>query len=73
MDDAVAEAGRIIRDLGDDGFAEGIAVGGAGGYALWVSSDLAKGLSRPCLTFGSPPLSKSEEFDIGAVELWWLR
>lgn len=44
-----------------------------GRYAIWLDADFAKGLSRSCLTFGSPPLVPIEEFDVGAVELWWLR
>lgn len=51
---------------------EGIAVGGAGGYALFLDSELVHGLSRTCLTFGSRSLASREEFNIGAVELWGL-
>ena len=42
-------------------------------YALWLDNELGKGLTRSCLTFGSPPLGPQEEFDIGSVELWWLK
>lgn len=51
---------------------EAIAVGGAGGYAIWLNSDLSSGLSRSSLTFGNDSLSSTEEFRIGAVELWGL-
>uniref|UniRef100_A0A1D2A5A5 Oxidation resistance protein 1 n=1 Tax=Auxenochlorella protothecoides TaxID=3075 RepID=A0A1D2A5A5_AUXPR len=64
---------RASNDYFMWGDAEGIAVGGSGGYAIWLDADFAKGLSRSCLTFGSPPLVPIEEFDVGAVELWWLR
>ncbi|GAB4823468.1 hypothetical protein N2152v2_010514 [Parachlorella kessleri] len=51
---------------------EGIAVGGAGGYALWLDEELSRGISRTSATFGNDSLSSKEEFLIGAVELWWL-
>lgn len=54
------------------GSTEALAVGGAGGYALWLDAELANGISRPSLTFGNTSLSSAEEFRIGAVELWWL-
>ena len=50
----------------------GIAVGGAGGYALWLDSDLLNGISRISATFGNECLASEEEFQIGAVECWWL-
>ena len=50
----------------------GIGVGGAGGYAIWVDSELGSGISRGSGTFGNPALASSEEFRIGAVELWLL-
>ncbi len=54
------------------GSQEAVAVGGAGGYALWLDSELSTGISRNSITFGNDSLSSSEEFRIGAVELWWL-
>lgn len=54
------------------GSREAVAVGGAGGYALWLDSELSSGISRNSITFGNDSLSTSEEFRIGAVELWWL-
>lgn len=54
------------------GTPEAIAVGGAGGYALWLDAELCQGISRSSLTFGNQSLSSSEEFMIGAVELWGL-
>ena len=54
------------------GSPEGIAVGGAGGYAIWLDSQLCHGLSRCSATFGNSCLASVEEFPIGAVELWAL-
>lgn len=54
------------------GSREAVAVGGAGGYALWLDSELSSGISRNSITFGNDSLSTKEEFRIGAVELWWL-
>ena len=51
---------------------EGIAVGGAGAYAIWLDSDLLTGISRTSATFGNDCLASEEEFRIGAVECWWL-
>lgn len=53
--------------------ADGLAVGGAGGYAIWLDNDLAEGISRSSGTFGSPCLASEEEFTIGSVELWHLQ
>ena len=55
------------------GSSEALAVGGAGGYALWLDAELSHGISRSSLTFGNDSLSSTEEFRIGAVELWWLK
>jgi hypothetical protein len=52
--------------------AEGIAVGGAGGYALYLDAELSAGVSRTSATFGNECLASDEEFRIGAVECWWL-
>lgn len=52
---------------------DAIAVGGAGGYALWLDNDLLQGISRNSLTFGNESLSSTEEFGVGAVEVWWLK
>lgn len=54
------------------GSREAVAVGGAGGYALWLDSELSNGISRNSITFGNDSLSTEEEFRIGAVELWGL-
>lgn len=51
---------------------DAIAVGGAGGYALWLDADLSSGLSRNSTTFGNDSLAASQEFKIGSVELWGL-
>jgi hypothetical protein len=51
-----------------------LAVGGAGGYALRLDAELARGRSAPSATFGNAPLAGpgAEDFEIGAVELWAL-
>lgn len=54
------------------GSPEGIAVGGAGGYAIWLDSELCHGISRCSSTFGNSCLASQEEFPVGAVELWAL-
>ena len=54
------------------GSSEAVAVGGAGGYAIWLDESLLNGLSRNSITFGNESLASSEEFKVGAVELWWL-
>lgn len=54
------------------GSPEGIAVGGAGGYAIWLDSELCRGISRCSLTFGNSCLASREEYLVGAVELWHL-
>ena len=41
-------------------------------YALWLDADLASGLSRNSTTFGNDSLAGSQEFRVGAVELWGL-
>jgi hypothetical protein len=55
------------------GSQEAIAVGGAGGYAIWLDNELCRGLSRSSLTFGNTCLAAEEEFVVGAVELWALQ
>jgi hypothetical protein len=51
-----------------------LAVGGAGGYALRLDAELARGRSAPSATFGNAPLAGpgAEDFAVGAVELWAL-
>ena len=42
-------------------------------FGLWLSADYGSGHSRArpkCTTFGSPALSRQEEFSIDALELW---
>jgi hypothetical protein len=50
-----------------------VAVGGAGGYALRLDGDLARGVSRNSITFGNDSLASGEEFEVGAVEMWVLK
>ncbi|KAL6759905.1 TLD-domain-containing protein [Haematococcus lacustris] len=51
---------------------EGLGVGGAGHFAIWMDNDLLEGSSAQCLTFDSPCLSSAPEFHIRAIELWHL-
>lgn len=64
------------KDVQNDFFMWGshdaIAVGGAGGYAIWLDKELSQGISRTSHTFGNSSLSSTEEFRIGSVELWGL-
>jgi len=47
-----------------------IAAGGGDNFALWLDSNLKRGSSKPCMTFNSPTLASSGDFDVMAVELW---
>jgi hypothetical protein len=64
--------GHTQNDFFQWGEKGAIAVGGAGGYALWLDEELARGLSRGSTTFGNDSLASGEEFAVGAVELWAL-
>lgn len=66
------KSNEVQNDFFMWGSHDAIAVGGAGGYALWLDRELSQGISRSSLTFGNSSLSSSEEFNIGAVELWGL-
>ncbi len=40
-------------------------------FGLWLDSDLHKGSSAPCLTFGNEGLlSHQQDFEVAAVEVW---
>ena len=44
-------------------------------FGLWLDSEFGKGHSRgkpTCTTFGSPPLSASEQFQIDELEAWGI-
>ncbi|KAF8424027.1 oxidation resistance protein 1 [Tirmania nivea] len=44
---------------------------GNGKFGLWLDSNLEKGVSSPCATFGNEPLSEEgEKFEIMGVEVW---
>lgn len=66
------KSSEIQNDFFMWGSHDAIAVGGAGGYAMWLDRELSRGVSRCSTTFGNDSLSSSEEFRIGAVELWHL-
>eukprot|EP00798_Chlamydomonas_sp_ICE-L_P000838 gene838-33569_t len=51
---------------------EGLGVGGAGHFALWLDNDLNEGSSNNCLTFGSPCLASQSDFHVAALELWHI-
>jgi hypothetical protein len=47
--------------------------GGDGHYGLWLDSNLARGVSSPCPTFGNARLSdQGEKFGVLGVELWYI-
>ncbi|XP_064481222.1 GTPase-activating protein skywalker-like [Ornithodoros turicata] len=46
-----------------------IQVGGGNGFALYVDSSLEHGRTQHCDTFDNPPLVKSGEFVVGALEV----
>ncbi|MEW5302662.1 MAG: hypothetical protein WDW36_005424 [Sanguina aurantia] len=46
------------------------AVGALGHFAMWLDSELLRGSSGVCGTFGSPCLSHKEDFAIALVEMW---
>ena len=42
-----------------------------GKFGLWLDSNLEKGVSSTCATFGNEPLSEEgEKFEIIGVEVW---
>ncbi|KAL2613540.1 hypothetical protein R1flu_025232 [Riccia fluitans] len=47
-----------------------LAVGGGDHYSIMLDSDLLTGCSGPCITFGSPCLAGSEDFEVSMVEVW---
>jgi hypothetical protein len=44
--------------------------GGGGGNAIYFGDDLLVGRSQACLTFGSPPLTLREHFQLLEIEVW---
>ncbi|ODV91159.1 hypothetical protein CANCADRAFT_117708 [Tortispora caseinolytica NRRL Y-17796] len=54
------------------GEADYLSIGGGDGKSgLWLNSDLSKGVSDQCLTFGNEPLSRQgSSFNILGVEVW---
>jgi hypothetical protein len=73
---------RWNQDLGDhhatDYFQfssnEGLGVGGAGHFAIWVDEDLLDGSSNPCETFHSPHLAQGSngDFKVDKLEVWHI-
>lgn len=51
---------------------EGLGVGGAGHFAIWLDNDLLEGSSNTCDTFSSPTLASKPDFKVSAVELWQM-
>ena len=51
---------------------QGLGVGGAGHFALWLDNDLFEGSSNSCLTFASPCLASKSDFHVSALELWQI-
>ena len=49
---------------------ESLAMGGGGGFGLYVNSDMSTGCSKSCSTFNNAPLASDEEFDVVSVEIW---
>ncbi|KAL3679471.1 hypothetical protein R1sor_022427 [Riccia sorocarpa] len=47
-----------------------LAIGGGDHYSIMLDSDLLTGCSGPCITFGSPILAGSEDFEVSVVEVW---
>ncbi|XP_078736873.1 TBC1 domain family member 24 isoform X1 [Lampetra fluviatilis] len=51
------------------GNAESIIIGGGGGQALYLDSELNHGRTAPCDTFANPPLC-TETFQVQILEVW---
>jgi TLD len=49
-----------------------LALGCAGGPAIMLDSDLLRGFSTSCLTYGSPCLAGGPDFRVAKVEVWSL-
>ncbi|XP_004497807.1 uncharacterized protein [Cicer arietinum] len=49
---------------------DSLALGGGGGFALYLDGDLLTGASGPCDTFGNECLAHTPEFELKNVELW---
>ncbi|KAG6547123.1 hypothetical protein Mapa_011375 [Marchantia paleacea] len=47
-----------------------LAIGGGDHYSVMLDSDLLTGCSGPCVTFGSPCLASSDNFEVSMVEVW---
>ena len=52
------------------GFADSIAFGGGGQFAIWLDEAFEYGSSGRCETFGNEPLSASADFKVSRVEMW---
>lgn len=49
---------------------DGLGVGGAGHWAVFLDEELLRGSSGECATFASPCLAGREDFEVLGVELW---
>jgi hypothetical protein len=47
-----------------------LVIGAGGGSAIFLGADMLMGRSDPCGTFGSPSLTKRDQFKIVDVEIW---
>ena len=52
------------------GFADSIAFGGGGQFAIWLDEAFEYGSSGRCETFGNEPLGASADFKVSRVEMW---
>ena len=51
---------------------DGLGIGGAGHFSIFLDGDLTLGSSGQCGTFCSPCLASSESFTIKRIEYWGL-
>ena len=52
------------------GFADSVAFGGGGQFAIWLDEAFEYGSSGRCETFGNEPLGASADFKVSRVEMW---
>lgn len=42
------------------------------GAAIWIDNRMQRGVTSKCPTFNSPPLLKTQNFEVGDIEIWEL-